>query len=124
MGREVAAPAAVVWDLLVDTLRWPSWGPTVAGAEIRSGGVGTRVGPGATGTVRTTLGLTLPFRITDFVAGERWAWAVGGVTATGHRIEPLGADRCRVTFEVPRWVPPYLVVCALALRRIEHLATF
>ena len=94
MGREVAAPAAVVWDLLVDTLRWPSWGPTVAGAEIRSGGVGTRVGPGATGTVWTTLGPTLPFRITDFVAGERWAWA-----------------------------PPYLVVCALALRRIEHLAT-
>ena len=119
----MAAPAAVAWDLLIDTARWPAWGPTVAGAEVRTGGDGTRIGPGATGRVRTPVGLHLPFEVTDFDPGRRWAWAVGGVPATAHRVEPLADDRCRVTFEVPRWAPPYLAVCALALRRIERLAT-
>ena len=123
VGRDLASPAAVAWDLLVDTTRWPEWGPTVAGAEITAGGEGSRIGPGATGTVRTPVGLSLPFRITELDPGRRWAWAVGGVGATAHRVEALGADRCRVTFEVPRWAPPYLVVCAVALRRLERLAS-
>lgn len=119
----MAAPAAVVWDILVDTARWPAWGPTVSGATVRTGGDGTRIGPGATGTVRTALGPHLGFAVTDFDPGRRWAWAVSGVQATGHRVEPRTGDRCLVTFEVPRWAPPYLLVCAVALRRIERLAT-
>lgn len=123
MGRDLAAPAPVAWDLLVDTTRWPAWGPTVAGAEITAGGDGTRIALGATGTVRTPVGLGLPFRITELDPGSRWAWAVAGVAATAHRVQPLGDDRCRVTFEVPRWALPYLGVCAVALRRLERLAT-
>ena len=123
VGRDLAAPAAVAWDLLVDTTRWPDWGPTVAGAQVTAGGHGPRIELGATGTVRTPVGLSLPFRITQLDDGRRWAWAVGGVDATAHRVEALGAARCRVTFEVPRWAPPYLAVCAVALRRLERLAT-
>ena len=122
VGRDLAAPAAVAWDLLVDTTRWPEWGPTVTGAEITAGGDGSRIGPGATGTVRTPGGLSLPFRVTELDPGRRWAWAVGGVPATAHRVEALGSDTCRVTFEVPVWAAPYLAVCAVALRRIERLA--
>jgi uncharacterized protein YndB with AHSA1/START domain len=123
VGRTVAASAEQVWDLLVDTSRWPAWGPTVAGARIDSGGVGTRIGPSAAGRVRTSLGPSLPFVVDTFEPGRRWTWTVGGVPATGHRVEPLGDGRCRVTFEVPAWAPPYLAVCWLALRRIEALAT-
>jgi uncharacterized protein YndB with AHSA1/START domain len=123
VGRAIGAPAERVWDLLVDTARWPAWGPTVSGAEIATGGVGTRIGPGATGRVRTSLGPSLPFVIEDFDPGRRWTWAVAGVSATGHRVDPLDDGSCRVTFEVPRWAPPYLAVCWLALRRIEALAT-
>jgi uncharacterized protein YndB with AHSA1/START domain len=122
VGRELAAPAETAWDLLVDTVRWPAWGPTVAGAEITGGGDGTRITLGATGTVRTPVGLSLPFRITDLEPGRRWAWAVAGVAATAHRVEALGPQRCRVTFEVPRWAAPYTAVCAVALRRLEHLS--
>ena len=123
MSRVVAAPAGRVWDLLVDTARWPAWGPTVAGAQVASGGVGTRIGPAATGTVHTSLGPSLPFVVEAFEPGRRWTWAVGGVSATGHRVEPQGDGSCRVTFEVPAWAPPYLAVCWLALRRIDALAT-
>ena len=122
VGRDLDAPAEAVWDLLVDTVRWPDWGPTVAGAEIASGGDGTRITLGATGAVRTPVGLSLPFRITELEPGRRWAWAVAGVGATAHRVEALGPERCRATFEVPRWAAPYAAVCALALRRLEHLA--
>lgn len=117
----MAAPAAAVWDVLVDTARWPAWGPTVAAAEVLSGGEGTRIGPGATGRVVTSLGPSLGFEVLDFEPGRRWTWAVGGVAATGHRVEPLGSGRCRLTFEVPVWAPPYLAVCLLALRRIDRL---
>jgi uncharacterized protein YndB with AHSA1/START domain len=123
VGREVAAPAEQVWDLLVDTARWPAWGPTVAGAEVLAGADGTRIGPGARGRVRTSLGPTLPFEVRAFEPGRRWTWAVAGVPATGHRVEPLGPGRCRVTFEVPTWAAPYLLVCRQALVRIERLAT-
>ena len=123
VGRDVAAPAAAVWDLVVDTARWPEWGPTVARAEVCTGGEGTRIGPGATGRVVTSLGPSLGFEILDFEPDRRWTWAVGGVAATGHRVEAIGEGCCRVTFELPLWAPSYLAVCRLALRRIARIAT-
>ena len=45
-----------------------------------------------------------------------------GIPATGHRVIPQDGG-CLVTFTVPWWAPAYLPVCALALRRIERLAT-
>lgn len=117
----MAAPAASVWELLVDTRQWAGWGPSVAGAEIDGGG--HRIGPGATGRVRTAVGASLPFRVTAWEDGRRWSWSVGGVPATTHRVEPDGPGACRVIFGVPWWAPPYLAVCAVALGRIERLAT-
>jgi hypothetical protein len=117
VSRAIASPAPVVWDLLTHVAAWPEWGPTVAGASV-PGGVIT---PGARGTVRTSVGVSLPFVITRFDAGTRWAWSVGGIPATEHRVKPT-PDGCVVTFGVPLWAPGYLVVCALALRRIERLA--
>jgi hypothetical protein len=76
------------------------------------------------------------FRVTD-CADYRWTWAVSppvtdvlrnaldlGPTlpATGHRVEPLGSERCRVTFEIPPLAAPYVVVCRRALGTLERLA--
>jgi uncharacterized protein YndB with AHSA1/START domain len=118
VSREIASPPEVVWRLLTHVDEWPRWGPTVAGGEV-PGGV---IGPGARGTVRTVLGVSLPFEVTDFVPGRSWAWSVAGVPATEHRVVPT-AGGCRVAFDVPWWAAGYVVVCALALRRIERLAT-
>jgi hypothetical protein len=83
------------------------------------------VGPvalGARGTVTTSVGPTLPFEVTACRPGTSWSWEVAGVSATDHHVEPLGPQRCRVAFGVPWPAIPYLLVCRIALRRLERLA--
>lgn len=115
---EIDAPAAAVWGLLVDLDAWPRWGPSVRRASVDGGALAA----GARGKVTTALGVSLPFEVTAFEPGVGWAWKVGGIEATDHRVESLGAHRCRVGFGV-RWpAAPYLVVCRVALGRLERLA--
>jgi hypothetical protein len=114
---EIQASAAAAWELLTDTRRWSQWGPSVVAAGCEE----PVIGPGSVGWVRTIVGLRLPFRVTEFEDGRRWCWAVAGITATGHRVEPLGPCRCRVVFELPMWAAPYVAICQLAAKRIKHI---
>jgi uncharacterized protein YndB with AHSA1/START domain len=114
---EIQAPASAAWKLLTDTSRWPQWGPSVSSVESAE----QYIGHGSTGRVQTTFGVWLPFRVTELVAGQRWGWEVAGIPATGHRVESLGPDRCRVVFEVPLLAAPYLAVCRLAAARIRSI---
>lgn len=116
--RRIAAPSDEVWQILVDLDYWPRWGPTVSGAEID----GDLLTLGTTGRVWTPVGIPLPFTITEFVPGVRWAWRVAGVDATKHGVDPDG-DGCRVWMSAPWWAPAYLPVLAIALRRIDQLAS-
>lgn len=117
VSRLVAAPPDVVWDLLVTVDRWPAWGPSVRAVELGT----PRIALGSRGVVTTVVGARLPFEVTVFDGGHRWAWRVANVPATDHRVEAVdGATR--VTFGVPWPAAPYLAVCAAALRRIERLA--
>jgi uncharacterized protein YndB with AHSA1/START domain len=116
--RVIDAPPEAAWQLLVDLDAWPQWGPSISSAELDP--PHRELGLHATGKVQTAVGVRLPFEITDFQPGRRWAWKVAGVPATGHRVEPSG-DGARVTMEVPWWAGPYVTVCMLALRRIEML---
>lgn len=116
---DVDAPAGSVWALLTDLECWPLWGPSVRGAKLDS----ARFEAGATGVVTTLLGVRLPFEITSYADGARWAWKVAGVPATDHTVQTLGPERCRVGFGVPWPAAPYLAVCRMALRRLESIAT-
>jgi len=111
------APASAAWELLTDTARWSQWGPSVSRVESAE----QQIGPGSTGRIQTIIGVWLPFRVTGFAAGHRWDWEVAGIPATGHRVEPLGPDRCRVVFEVPLLAAPYLPICRLAAGRIRNI---
>lgn len=118
VDRVMAVAPAAAWRVLTDLDEWPRWGPTVARAEV------TDPGPlrlGSRGRVWTPVGIALPFEITEFDDGRRWAWKVGGVPATRHVVVPRPGG-CLVSFGMPIWAPPYLVVCAVALKRIEDLA--
>jgi len=117
--RDIDAPATVLWELLVNPERWPTWGPSVRRAVLD----GPDLRLGSRGSVTTVGGLRVPFEITLYVRGARWAWTVAGVPATDHTVEPLGPDRCRVGFGAPWVAAPYLAVCRMALSRLDGLAT-
>ncbi len=118
VGAELDMTAERAWELLSDTGHWHAWGPSVAAVEP----AGVRVSPGLRGRVRTVAGFSLPFEITEVEPGRSWRWKVAGVTATGHRVVPLGPGRCRVDFEVPAWAAPYGLVCLVALKRLARMA--
>lgn len=131
--RHLDVPAESVWAALVDIRLWPRWGPSVRGAHLDRTGAGPHgagphgagghlIGPGSTGRVRTAVGISLPFEVTDFEPGRRWSWKVAGVEATGHRVEPDGAGRCRAVIEVPGWAPVYAPLCWVALGRLGRVA--
>jgi hypothetical protein len=117
--REIAVSAAEAWALLVDVRRWREWGPSIHSAVLDS----ERFEKGATGSVRTTLGLRLPFEVTAFDDGRRWAWNVAHVPATDHRVCALGPSTSVVGFGVPSIVMPYTIVCRRALTEIDRLLT-
>lgn len=114
---EIAAPAAAAWKLLTDTSQWSKWGLSVRHVESAE----RQISSGSTGHIQTFIGIWLPFRVTEFVDGQRWSWEVAGIPATSHRLEPLGPDRCRVVFEVPLIAAPYLAICRLAAQRIKRI---
>lgn len=116
VSRPVAAPAEEVWSLLVDTRRWPDWGPSVTAVECTD----REIRAGSTGRVRTPLGVWLPFEVTTR-ADYRWTWRVAGIPAPGHRVEPRDAG-CVVAFDLHPLAAPYVPVCVVALRRISALA--
>jgi len=120
----LACPAAAAWDALVDTVRWPAWGPAVGGVECDE----RRIRAGTTGRVRVA-GVRLPFEVDSFEDGggtaapvrRRWTWSVAGVPATGHRVERVDDDRSRVGFEVSPLAAGYVPVCRRALRNLAGL---
>lgn len=117
-AKDLSIRAEVVWDLLVDTATWPEWGPSVRGVDFEPRYLFDR----CRGEVRTVGGVRLPFEVTEFEDGRRWAWEVAGVPATDHVVTPLGEDRCRLAFGAPALAFPYLGVCRLAIARIGSLA--
>ncbi len=117
VSREIDASPEQVWDILVDTRYWPGWGPSVSEVEVDQ----PRIEEGTRGRVRTVFGIWLPFTISRL--GEwSWAWRIGPIQATGHRVVPEDAS-CRAGLEVPLLALPYVLLCWVALRRIEALAS-
>ena len=123
LGIDIAAPADRVWHELVELRCWPRWGPTVRSARLDDGT--GRLYAGATGSVRTAVGVSLPFEVDGWGEnGQRrwWSWRVAGVEATEHSVTVTGPEACRLEMSVPWWAPAYLSVIALALRRIRGRA--
>ena len=115
--KEMKASAERVWQLLTDTRTWPRWGPSVRAVDsperyIRSG---------LTGRICTPIGLWVPFTIETFTPNVYWDWRVGGLAATGHRVEAIEENRCRLSFTVPVWAAGYGIVCRRALNQIQRL---
>lgn len=112
-------PPEAVWATITDVSAWPEWGATVTGARV-DGDV--ELTSGIRGTITTIAGVPLPFEITEFVDQRLWAWKVAGVDATRHEVIPV-AGGCVLSFGAPAWAAAYLPVLAVALPRIERIAS-
>jgi hypothetical protein len=117
ISRVVAAPPKRVWQLLTDTFTWKDWGPSVL--TVRSSD--RYIKKESHGQVKTIFHFWVPFEVTDLDSGQYWSWRIFGIKATGHRIERLAENSCRLVFQVPLWAAPYLLVCKIALDRISQL---
>ena len=117
VSRFIPADPAMVWDLLVDTSRWAEWGPSVTAVDAEP----VRLQAGSTGRVRTRFGFWAPFVVNRFDEGRSWDWTVAGIAATSHTVQSARGG-CRLTFGVPTVAAPYVLVCLVAMRRIERLA--
>ncbi|ELZ86046.1 hypothetical protein C453_09523 [Haloferax elongans ATCC BAA-1513] len=117
VARVVGAPLDEVWDVLVNVAHWPEWGPSVSAVR----GVEGAIEEGTRGEVKVA-GAWIPFVI-ETCRDHRWTWRVAGVPATGHRVKPAGVEQCEVAFEIPLYAAPYAAVCAVALRRIDDIAS-
>lgn len=105
-----------LWDLLTDTNRWSSWGPSINAVECEH----RYIRYGSRGRIKTILGFWAPFVITEWAHRRHWSWRVFNIPATGHRIEIIDAGCCRLLFEVPFWAAPYIGICQLAAARIAR----
>ncbi len=115
-SKQLDAPGNRVWRLITDTRTWQHWGPSVRAVDCDD----RFIHAGSSGRIRTPVGVWVPFIVGAFEPESFWDWRVAGVPATGHRVEPLGPNRCRLTFTVPAWAFGYGLVCRLALLRIDR----
>lgn len=106
------------WRIITDTHLWSQWGPSLTAVQCADRFIHGR----SYGKVKTIFGLWLPFTITEFEQFSFWSWRIGRFKATGHRVVPQEEGYCELIFTMPWWASPYLLICALALRRIERIA--
>jgi hypothetical protein len=115
IGLTIHWPCGAVWDIMTDTNCWSEWGPSVIAVDC----VHRYIRKGTQGRVKVPLGIWVPFVIPEFDDKRYWSWAIWGIRATGHKLEPFDERSCNIFFEVPTLAIPYLLVCRIALKRIE-----
>lgn len=118
VATQISAPAQLVWNILTDTRLWPQWGPSLRSVDCAD----RYIKETSCGRVQTAAGIWLKFRISRFQPGCYWSWQVAGIPATGHRVEVLSPESCRLVFEVPLIAAPYAAICKVAAQRIAALA--
>jgi len=97
-SRDIAAPPAVVHDLLTDVQAWALWSPHIASVVPSAG----HVGVGWTGAVRAWFSPRPVDMVVDAAppgGGLRWhSTALGHVLRYENHVEPAGPGAARVTF--------------------------
>lgn len=114
----IAADAERVWNIIIDTQLWPKWGPSVSAVECADRFITAK----SKGRLQTALGIWVPFTITDFEDHHFWSWHIGRIEATGHRVSRHRENQSIVSFTMPWWSTPYLIICTKALDHIKKLA--
>jgi len=94
---QIEAPAARVWETLVDVERWPEWTASMAKVEIFGG---APLAPGARVHIKQPRLRAGDWEVVEFRPGVVFTWknTAPGLTTVGtHRVAPAGTDRATVS---------------------------
>lgn len=110
----------VSWDRYAELNRWSTWAPQISSVEAD----GDLLHPGLTGRVRTSVGVSVPFVVTDVDApAMTWSWIawVGPVRLTlHHAITPRGTG-ARASLAIEGAAPLVTAYAPLAWWALRHL---
>jgi uncharacterized membrane protein len=101
---DIAAPTDVVWDVLADVERWPSWTASIKSVELPAG---EQLREGAAVRVQPLGGPLGTWDVTTFTPGREFSWqfkAPGVLSLGTHVIEPVPGGS-RVTLGVRQTGP-------------------
>lgn len=93
---EIAAPAAVVWEVFSDVERWSDWTASIERVVALDG---RELAPGRRFAIKQPRLPNLEWRVTELVPGASWAWrqsAPGATAYAVHEVIPQGAARTLV----------------------------
>jgi uncharacterized protein YndB with AHSA1/START domain len=93
----IAAPSAIVWDILIDVERWPEWTPTMKSVKRREE---TPFAIGSTARISQPRLPMATWTVTEFDAGRSFTWEaplLGGRMIGGHTVESDGAGGTKLT---------------------------
>ena len=116
--RDIEALPEAVWDILIDTQIWPTWGPSLLKVDCKD----RYIKLGSKGRVKTGFLFWLSFTIIEFRQFEFWNWRVGRMQATGHKLIRKSNSSCKLCFDMGLWAFAYIPICWLALHKIEKIA--
>ena len=118
ISKKINSPAKKVWQIVTDTYLWNKWGPSVAGVYSDD----RFISQGSKGIIKVYPCFYLRFEITSYKDEKYWNWKIKGINATGHFLLPLNEKETVFAFDMPVFLPFYLLICAAALRRIKKMA--
>jgi uncharacterized membrane protein len=116
---EIAAPAAVVWDVFTDVERWPEWTTSVE-QMVALDGPSLEIGKRF--EIKQPRLPKLVWEVTQLTPGVTWTWrqrSFGGTTLATHEVTGLGGDRTLVHQRIDQRGPVGVTV-GLLMRRLTR----
>jgi uncharacterized membrane protein len=116
---EIAAPAAVVWDVFTDVERWPEWTESV---ERLTALDGSSIEVGRRFEIKQPRLPKLVWEVTQLMPGVTWTWrqrSFGGTTLAIHEVAALDGDHTVVRQRIDQRGPVGVTV-GLLMRRLTR----
>jgi uncharacterized membrane protein len=120
---EIAAPAAVVWDVYTDVERWPDW---TASVERLVALDGPGIEAGKRFEIRQPRLPKLVWEVTEVEPGVSWTWrqrSFGGTTIAAHGVTSLDGGRSLVRQSIDQRGPVGVTVGLLMHRLTRRYLT-
>ena len=118
---EIAAPAAIVWEVFADVERWPEWTASVERVVPLDG---PAIEVGRRFEIEQPRLPKVVWEVTEVDPGRSWTWrqrSLGSTAFASHEVVPQGAERTLVRQRIDQRGPLGVVVGVLMRRPDQAL---